>query len=128
MRLFVASVAPAATKIPSRLFEMTLRSAGVVPPIVLLDVLLTYTPEAITPSALPFALSPRKLPVMVLPDPFTSIPLLKFPWMASPFIVLPPELINSACAQEAQLAPSSSIRMEALSPTDSVFGLAPGWE
>ncbi len=41
MLLFVASLTPAAMKTPSRLFEITLRSAGVVPPIVLLDVLLT---------------------------------------------------------------------------------------
>ena len=50
MMLLVESPAPAAMKTPSRLFEITLRSAGVVPPIVLLDVLLTYTPEATTPS------------------------------------------------------------------------------
>ena len=28
---------------------------------------------------------------MVLPEPFTSIPLLNAPWIAKPLIVLPPE-------------------------------------
>ena len=122
---------PPLSEMPSLLPEMMLRAAGVRPPMRLLDEPnWIITPSLLPRTASPAMFVPMKLPSMVLP-PFVSklIPYRALPrLMTRPRTVLLPALIESSEGKPNVFPsdPSSSIINTALSPSASVFALAPG--
>ena len=106
--------------------EITLRSAGAEPPMVLADE-VTMMPCRVLPwSIVPVGSSPMKLPTITLFPADSVIPFWLNRLMTSPLMVQLAALMVKPSVIAPAFAPFSSINRMALSPTASVFGCEHG--
>ena len=108
--------------------EITLRAAGVLPPMRLPAAASSRIPSnPLGRAMVPVGSVPMKVPWMVqVAAELRKMPVSKCS-TANPRMVLPlPPLSMSNAVQPTHIEPSSSIRITASSPSESVFWLAPG--